>query len=151
VSGSPFLSSAFCSARSRYASPFFASVSTLLSPSLEFSSEDQPSASTPARLNSGEKPHLVQRQTQTEPAHSLHPPLPTKLTALSRRGMATYMGRDISKLKAKGGKWKYMTESEMLSLASRFSPYRYVTSRCVALHIPIQRVVCVVLSCVVLL
>ncbi|KAJ4294623.1 3-methyladenine DNA glycosylase [Kalmusia sp. IMI 367209] len=41
-----------------------------------------------------------------------------------QRGMATYMGRDTSKLKAKGGKWKYMSEQEMLSIASRFSPYR---------------------------
>ncbi|KAF2690782.1 DNA glycosylase [Lentithecium fluviatile CBS 122367] len=41
-----------------------------------------------------------------------------------QRGMATYMGRNTSKLKAKGGKWKYMGEQEMLSIASRFSPYR---------------------------
>ncbi|KAH3948686.1 hypothetical protein HBH98_138800 [Parastagonospora nodorum] len=41
-----------------------------------------------------------------------------------QRGMAAYMGRDTSKLKAKGGKWKYMTEAEMLDLASKFSPYR---------------------------
>jgi DNA-3-methyladenine glycosylase II len=38
--------------------------------------------------------------------------------------MATYMGRDVSKLKSKGGKWKYMTEAEMLSIAEKFSPYR---------------------------
>ncbi|CAO2658690.1 Nn.00g064130.m01.CDS01 [Neocucurbitaria sp. VM-36] len=41
-----------------------------------------------------------------------------------QRGMATYMGRDTNKLKAKGGKWKYMSEKEMLDIASRFSPYR---------------------------
>ncbi|PVI07860.1 DNA glycosylase [Periconia macrospinosa] len=41
-----------------------------------------------------------------------------------QRGMATYMGRDTSKLKSKGGKWKYMGEQEMLSIASKFSPYR---------------------------
>ncbi|XPS78056.1 DNA-3-methyladenine glycosylase II [Ascochyta lentis] len=41
-----------------------------------------------------------------------------------QRGMAAYMGRDVSKLKNKGGKWKYMSEAEMLSIASRFSPYR---------------------------
>lgn len=46
-----------------------------------------------------------------------------------RRGMATYMGRDTSKLKAKGGKWKYMSEAEMLSIASKFSPYRCVHLR----------------------
>jgi DNA-3-methyladenine glycosylase II len=38
--------------------------------------------------------------------------------------MATYMGRDVSKLKAKGGKWKYMSEKEMLDIAAKFSPYR---------------------------
>jgi DNA-3-methyladenine glycosylase II len=43
--------------------------------------------------------------------------------------MATYMGRDTSKLKAKGGKWKYMSEAEMLSIASGFSPYRCVHLR----------------------
>lgn len=45
--------------------------------------------------------------------------------------MATYMGRDTSKLKAKGSnnKWKYMSEAEMLSIASKFSPYRYGTLR----------------------
>ncbi|KAJ4994229.1 DNA-3-methyladenine glycosylase [Stagonosporopsis vannaccii] len=41
-----------------------------------------------------------------------------------QRGMAAYMGRDVSKLKNKGGKWKYMSEPEMLSIASKFSPYR---------------------------
>lgn len=41
-----------------------------------------------------------------------------------RRGMATYMGKDVSKLKAKGGKWKYMSEKEMLDIAAKFSPYR---------------------------
>ncbi|KAJ8108182.1 hypothetical protein OPT61_g8353 [Boeremia exigua] len=41
-----------------------------------------------------------------------------------QRGMAAYMGRDVSKLKNKGGKWKYMSEQEMLSIASKFSPYR---------------------------
>ena len=48
---------------------------------------------------------------------------------ITRRGMATYMGRDTSKLKGKGGKWKYMSEQEMLDIASRFSPYRYVRLR----------------------
>lgn len=44
-----------------------------------------------------------------------------------RRGMAAYMGRDVSKLKAKGGgKWKYMSEQDMLDIASHFSPYRSV-------------------------
>ncbi|KAF2745636.1 DNA glycosylase, partial [Sporormia fimetaria CBS 119925] len=41
-----------------------------------------------------------------------------------QRGMATYVGRDVSKLKSKGGKWKYMPEKEMLDIAAKFSPYR---------------------------
>jgi DNA-3-methyladenine glycosylase II len=45
--------------------------------------------------------------------------------------MATLTGRDVSKLKAKGGgKWKYMSEKEMLEISEKFAPYRYVT------HIP---------------
>lgn len=37
------------------------------------------------------------------------------------------MGRDVSKLKGKGGgKFKYMAEKDMLELAAKFSPYRYV-------------------------
>ena len=37
------------------------------------------------------------------------------------------MGRDVNKLKAKGGgKFKYMSEKEMLELAAKFAPYRYV-------------------------
>jgi hypothetical protein len=64
-----------------------------------------------------------------------------------RRGIAVYVGRDVSKLKNKGGKWKYvfsslysihttltcisyshryMSEQEMLATAAKFSPYRYV-------------------------
>ncbi|KAJ6201872.1 DNA-3-methyladenine glycosylase, partial [Bipolaris maydis] len=41
-----------------------------------------------------------------------------------QRGMAVYAGRDVSKLKNKGGKWKYMSEQEMLATAAKFSPYR---------------------------
>lgn len=34
----------------------------------------------------------------------------------ARRGMAVYVGKDVSKLKAKGGgKWKYMSEKDMVS------------------------------------
>jgi DNA-3-methyladenine glycosylase II len=41
------------------------------------------------------------------------------------------MGRDVSKLKTKGGgKFKYMPEKEMLELASKFAPYRYVGFVC---------------------
>lgn len=42
------------------------------------------------------------------------------------------MGKDVAKLKAKGGgKWKYMSENDMLDLSAKFSPYRYV---CKYLH-----------------
>lgn len=43
-----------------------------------------------------------------------------------QRGMAALVGRDISKLKAKGGKWKYMSEKEMEEMAEKFRPYRSV-------------------------
>ena len=36
------------------------------------------------------------------------------------------MGRDVAKLKAKGGgKWKYMSEQDMLEHSAKFAPYRY--------------------------
>lgn len=42
-----------------------------------------------------------------------------------QRGMAAYMGRDIGKLKAKGGgKWKYMSGKDMIGIAENFRPYR---------------------------
>jgi len=41
-----------------------------------------------------------------------------------QRGMAAFVGRDVAKLKNKGGKWKYMAEKEMEELAERFRPYR---------------------------
>ncbi|UNI20780.1 DNA-3-methyladenine glycosylase II [Purpureocillium takamizusanense] len=41
-----------------------------------------------------------------------------------QRGMAAFVGRDVAKLKAKGGKWKYMSEQDMLDLSSKFAPYR---------------------------
>jgi DNA-3-methyladenine glycosylase II len=42
-----------------------------------------------------------------------------------QRGMAAYKGRDVAKLKAKGGgKWKYMSEKEMLEVAEPFRPWR---------------------------
>ena len=44
--------------------------------------------------------------------------------------MAAYMGKDVSKLKAKGGgKWKYMSEKDMLEHSSKFAPYRFVIPR----------------------
>jgi DNA-3-methyladenine glycosylase II len=41
-----------------------------------------------------------------------------------QRGMAAFVGRDIAKLKAKGGKWKYMSEKEMQEISDRFAPFR---------------------------
>lgn len=43
-----------------------------------------------------------------------------------QRGMAAFVGRDVAKLKAKGGKWKYMSEKEMEEISERFRPYRSV-------------------------
>lgn len=43
-----------------------------------------------------------------------------------QRGMAAYLGKDVGKLRNKGGKWKYLSEKEMLDTAAKFSPYRYV-------------------------
>lgn len=41
-----------------------------------------------------------------------------------QRGMAAFVGRDVAKLKAKGGKWKYMSEAEMKEISEKFAPYR---------------------------
>lgn len=38
--------------------------------------------------------------------------------------MAALLGKDVKKLKAKGGKWKYMSEADMLAYAEKFAPYR---------------------------
>lgn len=56
---------------------------------------------------------------------------PLQLT-YSRRGCAAFAGRDVSKLKGKGGgKFKYMSEKDMLEMAAKFAPYRYAD------HIPL--------------
>ena len=42
-----------------------------------------------------------------------------------QRGMAAFLGKDVTKLKAKGGgKWKYMSEKDMLEHSAKFAPYR---------------------------
>ncbi|KAK0720884.1 DNA glycosylase [Lasiosphaeris hirsuta] len=41
-----------------------------------------------------------------------------------QRGMAAFVGRDVAKLKGKGGKWKYMSEKEMEEISENFRPYR---------------------------
>lgn len=40
--------------------------------------------------------------------------------------MAVYLGKDVTRLKAKGGKWKYLSEKEMLETSAKFAPYRFV-------------------------
>lgn len=49
---------------------------------------------------------------------------------LDRRGIAVYLGKDVAKLKSKGGKWKYCSEEQMLEVASKFIPYRQVYKTC---------------------
>ncbi|KAL8941606.1 MAG: hypothetical protein Q9211_001755 [Gyalolechia sp. 1 TL-2023] len=45
-----------------------------------------------------------------------------------QRGMAAFMGKNVQKLKAnKGGKWKYMSESDMLTYSAKFAPFRYAS------------------------
>ena len=41
-----------------------------------------------------------------------------------QRGMAAFIGKDVAKLKNKGGKWKYMSEKDMVEMSEKFSPYR---------------------------
>lgn len=42
-----------------------------------------------------------------------------------QRGMASHFGKNVAKLKAGGkGKWKYMSEEDMLRLSEGFRPYR---------------------------
>jgi len=41
-----------------------------------------------------------------------------------QRGCAAFVGRDVAKLKNKGGKWKYMSEADMKELSDQFKPYR---------------------------
>ncbi|KAL2269148.1 hypothetical protein VTJ83DRAFT_3994 [Remersonia thermophila] len=49
-----------------------------------------------------------------------------------QRGMAAFVGRDVAKLRngggggKGGGKWRYMSEKEMLEISERFKPYRSV-------------------------
>ncbi|KAL8853233.1 MAG: hypothetical protein Q9221_001967 [Calogaya cf. arnoldii] len=43
-----------------------------------------------------------------------------------QRGMASFYTGKKAQAKAKGGKWKYMSESDMLQHSAKFAPYRYV-------------------------
>lgn len=39
--------------------------------------------------------------------------------------MASFLGKDVKKIKAKGGgKWKYLSEEDMLKHSAPFAPYR---------------------------
>ena len=41
--------------------------------------------------------------------------------------MAAWMGKDVKKIKAQGGgKWKYMSEQDMIEFSAKYSPYRYI-------------------------
>jgi DNA-3-methyladenine glycosylase II len=45
-----------------------------------------------------------------------------------QRGVAAYCGRDVKRLKTSGkGKEKYISEREMVEVAGRFRPYRWVS------------------------
>lgn len=55
--------------------------------------------------------------------------------------MAALAGKDISKLKAKGGgKWKYMSEKDMLEMAEKFAPYRCVPYHSLTSYQPIEEI-----------
>ncbi|KAL4895729.1 DNA glycosylase [Aspergillus ambiguus] len=43
-----------------------------------------------------------------------------------QRGMAAFIGRNVAQLQRKKGKWRYMTEKEMVEMAAKFAPYRSV-------------------------
>ncbi|OLL23833.1 DNA-3-methyladenine glycosylase 1, partial [Neolecta irregularis DAH-3] len=46
-----------------------------------------------------------------------------------QRGMAAWVGHDIAKLKNKGkGKWKYLSEKEMLEISDPWKPWRSLAS-----------------------
>jgi len=38
--------------------------------------------------------------------------------------MAAWQGKDVKKLRNKGGKWKFMSEQDMITLSDQFKPYR---------------------------
>lgn len=41
-----------------------------------------------------------------------------------QKGMAVWNGKDVAKLRGKGGKWKYMSEADMLAKSEPYAPYR---------------------------
>lgn len=41
-----------------------------------------------------------------------------------QRGQAVIAGRDVNKLKSAKGKWKYMSEADMIRNSEPFKPYR---------------------------
>ena len=50
--------------------------------------------------------------------------------------MAAFIGKDVNKLKAKGGgKWKYISEQEMVNFSQKFAPYRSLSAIQAHLHL----------------
>lgn len=47
-----------------------------------------------------------------------------------QRGMAVWTGKNIANAKGKTGKWKYMSEKEMLEEADKWRPYRSLGAWC---------------------
>jgi len=45
-----------------------------------------------------------------------------------QKGMAILDGRNVAKLKSGKGKWKYMSEADMLERAEKYRPYRSLFS-----------------------
>ncbi|RJE23824.1 DNA-3-methyladenine glycosylase [Aspergillus sclerotialis] len=41
-----------------------------------------------------------------------------------QRGMAEFFGKDVAQLQRKNGKWRYMSEQEMVEMAAKFAAYR---------------------------
>jgi hypothetical protein len=56
-------------------------------------------------------------RTTSQSPHSTHCRHDMQLTCDTRRGMAVYAGRDVNKLKNKGGKWKYVPHSFCAALS----------------------------------
>ena len=40
--------------------------------------------------------------------------------------MAAWLGKDVKKLRNKGGKWKFLSEKEMIEMSEKYRPYRQV-------------------------
>ena len=47
-----------------------------------------------------------------------------------QRGMAIWTGKNIANAKGKTGKWKYMSEQDMLAEGEKWRPYRSIGAWC---------------------